>query len=221
MRSQTGRWVACSLVILAVISGCSANASPPSGTESPSAGQSTSAGGSPPTVSPTPPVSPTIAVYKPADASGPAQNVPLPVKPPLADEFSKEGLEAFAKYWYSTLSYAYETGDMAPLEAITDPGCQTCAKVKASVVPWHSEGRWTVGGGLVVEAAQSTFTETPEGEYQAIVIVHQEQITYYKADGTVVETRPATSPITDILVGRYMNGHWTTTTAEHVSGKAS
>jgi hypothetical protein len=218
MRSQARRSVVCSLMVLALASGCTANASPPGSTDTSSAAQSTS-----PTISSSPPTSAmaTTAVYKPADAAGPAQNVPIPVKPPLADEFSKEGLEAFARYWYSTLSYAYETGDMGPLEAVTDPGCQTCAKVKDSVVPWHSEGRWTVGGLLVVEAAQSTFKETPEGEYQVILIVHQEPITYYRADGTVAETKPATAPITDILVGPYTDGKWTTRTAEHVSGKAS
>jgi hypothetical protein len=39
-------------------------------------------------------------VYKPADAKGRAQNVPVPVKPALADKNTKEGLEAFTKYWY-------------------------------------------------------------------------------------------------------------------------
>lgn len=96
------------------LSGCSASpkaeSQPPSRSGTPPATASatpTSAGTS--TAAPTATAKPT-PTYKPADANGPAQNVPLPVKPALADKFSKAGIEAFAKYWYATLSYGYETG---------------------------------------------------------------------------------------------------------------
>ncbi|WP_354178499.1 DUF6318 family protein [Arthrobacter sp. UYP6] len=86
----------------------------PSGSASPSEAAT-------PTVTPTP--TPTAAAYKPATAEGPAENVPLPVMPELAKEKSKEGLEAFAEYWYSLINYGYETGDPEPLREITGSDC--------------------------------------------------------------------------------------------------
>ncbi|MCY0905005.1 DUF6318 family protein [Arthrobacter sp. H14-L1] len=162
--------------------------------------------------------SPTVAlpVYKPADASGPAQNVPLPVKPPLADEFSKAGIEAFARYWYDTLSYAFETGEMSPLESISDPGCIPCARTKAGVVPWHQEGRWTVGGQMIVDGTQSSFERTPEGFFQAVTSVKQASISYFDADGMLIEKKPPTAAIADIVVAGHRDGHWTAMTVEHL-----
>ncbi|MDQ6739582.1 MAG: DUF6318 family protein, partial [Actinomycetota bacterium] len=157
-----------------VLTGCagSPKATPTTtGTAPPAASASAAAS---PAISPTA----SAAVYKPADASGPAQNVPLPVKPPLADEFSKAGIEAFARYWYETLSYAYETANFGPLEAITDPGCVSCANVKAGHTPWHQDGRWTAGGRMVVISLGSAFTVTKENNYQVILSVKQEAITY-------------------------------------------
>ncbi|WP_427018303.1 DUF6318 family protein [Pseudarthrobacter sp. P1] len=163
---------------------------------------------------------PTAApVYKPADATGPAQNVPVPVKAALADEFSKAGIEEFSKYWYETLSYAYETGDMSPMEAITDPGCSTCANVKEVVTGWHSEGRWLVGGKMEVFRVQSDYVAQSNGTYQAIAFVQQGGVDYYNADGTIHKSAPTTKPITDIFVARYSDGHWKADVVEHASGQ--
>ncbi|WP_427018125.1 DUF6318 family protein [Pseudarthrobacter sp. P1] len=161
---------------------------------------------------------PTAApVYKPADATGPAQNVPVPVKAALADEFSKAGIEEFSKYWYETLSYAYETGDMSPMEAITDPGCSTCANVKEVVTGWHSEGRWLVGGKMTVIDSQSKFLRTPGGTYQSLAFVSQEPLTYYNGDGTLNEATSPRPPVADIFVASFKDGTWTALTVEHVA----
>ncbi|MBG0741505.1 hypothetical protein IV500_19255 [Paeniglutamicibacter antarcticus] len=181
-------------------------------------GAATSSAAASPGITPSPTAA--IPVYKPADATGPAQNVPLPVKPPLADEFSKAGIEAFARYWYDTLSYAFETGEMSPLESISDPGCIPCARTKAGVAPWHQEGRWTVGGQMIVVGAQSSFEVAPDGTHQVVSSVHQKLISYYRADGTLVESHPETTPAADILIGSYENGKWTAMTVEHLGGSA-
>ena len=91
--SVSGRRQAVSAVVVAasllLITACNGGGSSPGGppaTESPRASAA-------PTPSATP--SPT-ASYKPADASGKAQNVPVPVLPEAAKAETKEGLEAFA-----------------------------------------------------------------------------------------------------------------------------
>ena len=152
----------------------------------------------------------------PASASGRAQNVPVPVLPEVAKTETKEGLEAFARYWYETLTYAYETGEMQPLESISGPACLTCARVKEVVEGWHSDGRWLAGGRMVVEGAQSKFLEVAPHEYQVLIQVRQEPLSYFRADKSLDETTHSRPAIGDIMVAGYENGRWTAKTVEHL-----
>src|SRR3712207_1956393 len=103
------------------LAGCNPGDSPgPGATAAPSATDLATTSASP-TPTPTP-----AADYKPADASGPAQNVPVPVLPEVAKTETKEGAEAFTKHWFSILSYAYETGDTAVLSELSKPECTFC-----------------------------------------------------------------------------------------------
>ena len=98
--SRPLRVTALGVVVAAALtlSGCNSGGDPNSGgTTSPTSTATESATPSA-TATPTP-----TAVYKPADATGRAQNVPVPVLPEVAKTETKEGLEAFARYWYSTL----------------------------------------------------------------------------------------------------------------------
>jgi hypothetical protein len=52
--------------------------------------------------------------------------VPVPVLPEAAKANSKEGLEAFATYWYQALSYAYETGDTTIVSQLSGSNCVFC-----------------------------------------------------------------------------------------------
>ncbi|MBP2414607.1 hypothetical protein JOF48_003406 [Arthrobacter stackebrandtii] len=120
--------------VLALV-GCS---TPPTATPSSSTGAATSA---PVESTAPPPTTAAPAVYKPATDQGPAENVPVPVLPDKAKEFSKEGLMAFTEYWYSTLGYAFETGDTKPMTDITGTGCPICSVMTKAAVAWHEEGR--------------------------------------------------------------------------------
>jgi len=156
------------------------------------------------------------AIYKPADAKGKAENVPVPVLPEAAKAETKEGLEAFAKYWYATLSYAYETGDTSPMEAISSTTCASCLRVKEVVEGWHSEGRWLAGGKMIVQGAQSKFVETAPGEYQVVVQVSQEPLSYYLADGKLDEKTNQKRSMGDIMLASYQGG-WRAKTVEHLT----
>ncbi|UKA67619.1 DUF6318 family protein [Arthrobacter sp. FW306-05-C] len=170
-----------------------------------------------PTATATPTPTPTSsAVYQPADASGPAQNVPVPVLPEVAKTETKEGLEAFTRYWYSALSYAYETGDAAVLESISDSACASCKKVKQEVTDWHTRGRWLEGGRITVDAVDSNFVMSQPSTYQAIAQVQQEAIAYHLSDGSV-KGRVAALPTTpDIVVAAYVGQGWKAQTVEHM-----
>ncbi|MFC9772120.1 MULTISPECIES: DUF6318 family protein [unclassified Pseudarthrobacter] len=184
------------------MAGCSGGApadpGPGSATPSPSAS---------PSVTPTPTPTPS-AVYKPADASGPAQNVPVPVLPEVAKTETKEGAEAFTKYWFSVLSYAYETGNVDMFEQVEPLGCTTCLKVKEVIKNWHSEGRWLVGGKLTTPVANTTFAKAQDGRYQVAVQVHQEPLSYMRADGSVARTDPQAPDQGNLLMLDYKDGSW-------------
>ncbi len=97
------RLAVAALAIAMLLSGCQGGTTP--GSPASPTGSTTAT----PTTSAASPLAPSVsaatssapAVYKPADAQGKAQNVPLPVMPELAKENSKAGLEAFIGYWYA------------------------------------------------------------------------------------------------------------------------
>ena len=185
------------------LSGCNSGDSPgPGSTSSPVAAETPTASTSP-TPTPTP-----SAVYKPADASGPAQNVPVPVLPEVAKTETKEGAEAYSTYWFSVLSYSYETGDTALFDRIAPSPCEECQKVKKVIRDWHEEGRWLVGGKISTPVTNTTFSKAQNGTYQVAVQVHQEPLSYMRADGSVARTDPQAPDQGNLLVLSYDKDKW-------------
>jgi hypothetical protein len=212
--SLSGPWRACAVALVSCflisVTACSGSGTPPPGSP-PAASQSPSESATP-SATPTP-----TASYKPADATGKAQNVPVPELPEAAKAETKEGLEAFARYWYSTLSYAYETGDIEPMEMVSSPTCVSCGRVKEVVQGWHSEGRWLAGGKMVVEGVQTNFKETRPAEYQVLIQVYQDPLSYYRADKTLDEKTEQRPPTGDIMIASYGGGAWRAVTVEHLA----
>lgn len=169
------------------LAGCSSGGSPgEGGATSPAV-----TGSAAPTVSPTPSATPS-AVYKPADASGPAQNVPVPVLPEVAKTETKEGLEAFAAYWFEQLNFAYQTGDISGVQAVTSPLCEYCTNITSSLTTNYQGNRWLAGGKITVPVATTTFEQSSDGNYQVVLQVQQDTISYYESGGA--EFRAATKP---------------------------
>lgn len=123
------------------------------------------------------------ATYKPADAKGKAQNVPVPVMPALAKENSKEGLEAFIRYWYAQQNYAAETGETRAWTDMTDKDCLACNKILEGLQDSYINGRWLTGGKITIPALESIWSPGKVVQ-QAKVQVVQEKTNYYNADGT-------------------------------------
>ncbi|MGP4032938.1 DUF6318 family protein [Pseudarthrobacter sp. 1C304] len=162
-----------------------------------------------PTASPTPSATPTpTASYKPADASGRAENVPVPVLPEAAKAETKEGAIAFAAYWFSLLSYGYETGDLAPLEAVTSPACGPCEKAKSVIRAWHAEGRWLIGGKITTPSVSSEFIRDEDSTYQVAVQAQQTPLTYMRQDASVARSDPQPDDTGNLLFVTYSDGAW-------------
>lgn len=191
------------------LSACNTGGNPGGGE---SATPTTSASATP-SATPTP-----TATYKPADAKGKAENVPVPVKPALADKNSKEGLEAFAKYWYSLLNYAFETGALAPIESVTGTPCAMCDKIFPGIQRWNADGKWVSGASITVHVTQSKFVETRPGEFQVAVQSQQRAGTLYNADGSVGQTVAESTMLGDLMIARYDGGKWHADNVDRLGG---
>ena len=199
--------ISCIAAVALGLSGCS-NSDSPQG--SPSAGPTTSAS---PTASvahnplPTPKPAP---VYKPADAKGRAQNVPVPVKPAVADKNSKEGLEAFAKYWFQTLSYAYETGDTRLMASVSRPNCRFCSGLRDNVESAWQGKKWIVGGKIQTPSVRGNFRPAG-GTQQATVQVIQQEISIYRAAGVLSQAATKASNTASLANASFEPSGWVMT----------
>ncbi|MDR7157810.1 hypothetical protein J2X42_000493 [Arthrobacter sp. BE255] len=213
--SRPLRMTAIAVVVAAALalSGCNSGSDPNTGgTTSPA---STATESVSPSASPTP--TPTAA-YKPADAAGPAQNVPVPVLPEVAKTETKEGLEAFARYWFELLSYGYETGDVTQISEITSPSCTMCERAKEVQRGWHEGGRWLGGGKVTTPTVSTNFKVAGDGNYQVAVQVSQEALSYYNPDGSLDSTDPKPADSGSLMLAVFKDGVWFVNTIEPIAG---
>ncbi|WP_425256428.1 DUF6318 family protein [Pseudarthrobacter sp. J47] len=142
----------------------------------------------------------------------------MPVLPEVAKTETKEGLLAFAEYWYATLSYAYETGDMAPLKSVSAPGCANCEAAEKIISNWFSNGRWMSGGKIATPAVETTFIVAPDGNYQVVVQVQQSELRAFKADGTPADTTVPATDVAQIFLSKFDAGSWKLVDAQRLNG---
>lgn len=164
-----------------------------------------------PTVSASAPATPSptpTAAYKPADAKGKAQNVPIPVLPEAAKANSKEGVEAFARYWFQTLSYAYETGDISIVDRISGPNCVFCAGLKDTIKVAWADGKWIAGGTLQTPSVSAKFVPGAESQQATIQVIHQ-PVTIHKADGTLYQEPTKGSNRASQMITKFDANGWT------------
>ena len=181
---------------LVVLSGCSGSDGA-GAASSPSPSVSVS-------VSPSPSPS---ATYKPASAEGPAENVPLPVMPEEAKVESKEGLIAFARYWYEAAAYGYETGDVGPLKAISGQDCTACNGAYSTLATWFEGDGWAAGGQIEVTSAASEYALTESGNRQALVMFKQVPIDVHGPDG-LIRTVGQGDIYVQLMDANYLDGSW-------------
>ncbi|ABK02274.1 hypothetical protein Arth_0876 [Arthrobacter sp. FB24] len=186
-----------------MLTACNGGATPP-GSESTSASGSASASA---TVTPSPTPTPS-AVYKPADAKGKAQNVPVPVLPEAAKAETKEGLLAFSGHWFELLNYAYETGDVSGVEMLTSPTCELCSNITGSLTKNYAGDRWLAGGKLITPSVTTTFEPEPDGSYQVLVQVQQAAISYFAPGGSEFRSPTPPSDTGNVLLVEFKDGGW-------------
>jgi hypothetical protein len=197
MRSAAAGAVVAAALLLA---GCAGGAPADPGTVTPTPTGS---------ATPSPPATPTptpSAVYKPADASGPAQNVPVPVLPEVAKTETKEGAEAFAKYWFSILSYAYETGDTAALSKLAKPECGFCQGLVHDIEAAWAENKWISGGQIDIPVA--TAKPSSDGSMQVVLQVLQKELVIHNQDGSPYQEKTAATNAGSVATVKFAAGGW-------------
>jgi hypothetical protein len=75
------------------------------------------------------------------------------VLPSAARQATPQGAEAFARYYYATLSRAFSTGETTALRTLATSGCQTCARFANSIDASTRSGQRFAGGQITVRAA--------------------------------------------------------------------
>lgn len=196
-RSGAGAFVVVGALMLA---GCAGGAPADPGTTS-----LAPTGSASPSVAVTPTPTPSAA-YKPADASGPAQNVPVPVLPEVAKTETKEGAEAFTKHWFAVLSYAYETGDTGALSKLSKPGCTFCQGLVADIGAAWAEGKWISGGQIEIPVA--TASPSTDGVTQVVVQVLQKELVIHNQDGSPYQEKTAATNAGSVAMIEFVDSEW-------------
>jgi hypothetical protein len=140
------------------------------------------------------------------------------VLPEVAKTETKEGALAFSSYWFNVLSYSYESGDVALFESLAPTPCGACEKVSKVIKDWHSDGRWLVGGKLTTPVLDTTFIKGQDERYQVAVQVHQEPLSYMRADGTIARTDPQAPDQGNLLILAFRDGAWAVSEVGNIVG---
>ncbi|MDR6988175.1 hypothetical protein J2Y66_002679 [Paenarthrobacter nitroguajacolicus] len=203
--SLHARMVVIGLAAAVLLSGCRGGSTPstPSSEQS-STTASPASSALVPAASATPSAS---AGYKPADAKGKAENVPVPVMPELAKENSKAGLEAFIEYWYATYSYATETGDLTAWMASTDTTTESGGAYKRAIELNYTRGRWVVGGRITIPIIEVLWKDGLDLQSAKVQVI-QEQIQYFDAEGRPGQQTTPAYNTAEAVMARYQSGAW-------------
>ncbi|MSR98338.1 hypothetical protein FYJ28_05805 [Arthrobacter sp. BL-252-APC-1A] len=122
---------------------------------------------------------------------------------------SKEGLIAFARYWYELVNYGYETGDVEPVRAVSGPDCTDCNRYFDVVQRGYRDEDWMAGAMIDFRSVHSDYVLTPDGLYQVLIQFTQEPIEFFGPEGAEYGVDPGSdAPVVQILEARFQDEKW-------------
>ncbi|MCQ2001607.1 DUF6318 family protein [Arthrobacter zhaoxinii] len=122
---------------------------------------------------------------------------------------SKEGLEAFARYWYDLVNYGYETGNVTPVQKTSSPDCAACLNYYKVVEQGFIGNDWIVQGQIDIQDAYSEFVLTPQGRYQVLVVLQQKDMEFHGPSGIQSIDDGDAAPAAQLFEASYAGGQWT------------
>lgn len=152
---------------------------------------------------------PDAAQPTPASSKAPARNLPVPELPAAAKAETKEGLRAFADYWFEAYNYGLHTGDFTKFWAVTNPDCGTCKNITAGIPERYKAGGWVAGGDSAIGAYSDTFLSDVNDTYGPLMKPVEKPGGAYNSAGVLEEPFSGT-PSEDFLVmyTRFKDGAW-------------
>lgn len=181
MRPTTAVAGAAALLLAAGLAACSGDPEPgsplPTGDPVPSATDSTEPTGASPSTAADPSASPT------------EQPVAAPTLPPEATTNDAAGAEAFVRYWYDALNYAYASGDSGPVVQASSDDCAVCAELVAVVDEAYSNNGRLVGGEITLLDVASPVPDD-RGITLVSVLLDQEALDQVDEMGVTVRSEP-------------------------------
>lgn len=149
--------------------------------------------------------------YVEASADGPAQNVPKPQKPALADEESYEGAQAFLDYLADARAYAWQTGDTSLIREITaEDTCYNCYDEYERIEGLYRDGGWATSGQESIEIIDRDMPVGSGGEYAPRVRVGFEGIRIWDQSGELIQKEPPNDRSDDFVYNHmdFDDGRW-------------
>jgi serine/threonine-protein kinase len=91
-----------------------------------------------------------------SDPTSVADRATAPALPPTAASPSQEAGGEFVRYWFATLTYGVQTGDVEDLNLASSPDCQDCQDAIGSIEETYRTGGALRGGAYVVRNVSTT-----------------------------------------------------------------
>jgi len=191
VRPTTAAAGAAALLLAAGIAACSSDPEPgsplPTGEPVPSATGSAEPTGASPSTAADPSASPT------------EEPVAAPTLPPEATTNDAAGAEAFTRYWYETLNFAYSTGDLEPMRRASADECVICDDLAGVISESYADGG-RLKGGLVTLSEVVAPTPDATGSVLLSVVFQQAGSQQVDASGAVEAEYPSETDVSASVV---------------------
>ncbi len=99
------------------------------------------------------------------------------------------GAKAAIQHFFELWAYAYQSGDVKPLKAVSASGCKFCAAAVKAALADAERGEHTVGSEISLDGA--TYLGTAYGNYQAFdITITQGAWQVISTSGEVTDEEP-------------------------------
>jgi hypothetical protein len=149
----------------------------------------------------------TVTVTPTASATPSPSVSPSPALPAAAQQPTRAGAQAFARYFFAVYNYAFWTADPAPLKAISDKDCVFCASSIDAVRAIQQEQDVAQGGRIEVLVAVAAPGD-PQERLLVNMSLYQESGRTLSRQGQVVDTTPERRNGRVDLVVRWVGERW-------------
>jgi hypothetical protein len=161
----------------------------------------------------------TVTVTPTATSTSPSAS-PTPALPAAAQQPSRAGAGAFARYFFEVYNYAFWNADPAPLRAISGPDCLFC-KSSIEAVESIRMGRDRVEGGEARVTVALAAPGNPSERMLVNLVLDQDAGKTYSSSGEVIGTTVERKHGRMDMSLRWVSGRWIVLAADVIKAGES